>query len=160
MAVAGIDYGVLAFQLLAKRLRQAGSEGLRRELNTQINRAVKPVVAQIRTGLPDHMPTRYAGVLDPDLQLSIHQRSASDPGVTVTATNRGTQKRKLKQLEAGLLTHPLFGDREHWYRQTPENSKKMSPGYFTGPLNDAQPQVRDAILEAMIRTAQQITGGA
>lgn len=152
----GLDTGVLAFQVLAARLKETGATGLRRELGNAINDAAKPALEDVRRGLPDHMPDRYAEVLDNDLQLTITKRAVSSPGVRITARNRGlggVQRRRLNRLEGGVLAHPLFGNRRHWFDQT----DGVTAGFFSGPLQDAQPQVRDAIIAAMIRIADKLT---
>lgn len=44
--------------------------------------------------------------------------------------------RHLKDINAGTVRHPLFGDRNHWYT-TP-----VKPGYFTTPLEGMAPAIR------------------
>jgi hypothetical protein len=141
----------LAFSLaaVAKALREAGDGGLVRELSRAIGDAVAPLPDRIRAGLKPHLPDPYAEVIDADLKV---RRSTSTSGeearVTVLASTSGIKKRKLRQLDDGFLFHPLYGDRRHWYEQ------RVTPGWFTGPVEDAAPQVRDAIEAALDDVAE------
>lgn len=145
------------FRDLAVVLRLVGEDDLRRELYRAISDASKPVLGDIRQGIPDHMPNRYAAVLSADLSLTSSARTGSDPGVLLLGRVRGSKKRKLRRLDQGILAHPLFGNRGYWYYQTPANSRGMRDGFFTRPAEDSAPQVRDAILAAMHNIAEKAT---
>lgn len=134
---------------IAARLRAAADGGLQKDLADGIYNAAQPVTAEIRASLDAYMPNRYAGTLNPDLQLSVHRfLSRSEPGVIIRASNRGAKKRRLRQLNAGVLTHPLFGDRHHWYSQGPGNGG-MAAGFFDGPAARTAPQFR-VVLERVL----------
>jgi len=153
--------GAQAFQILAAHLKEAGEGGLRRELQKAIRDAAQPAADLVKnvSHLREYMPDRYAGVLATDLQVTSHARAGGiSPGITVlarapTAATGGRGGRKIRQREAGVITHPLFGNRKRWYAQT----AGMSAGFFGDPLERAAPQVRDAVLEAMRHTSEQIT---
>lgn len=137
------------FGILARHLAEAGETGLRRELYKAVGDAAAPAVEAVRQGLPDYMPNRYAGVLDPGLQLRVvRSSSAGNPGVRIVASPRG-KARKLRRLEGGVLAHPLFGSRKHWYNQTSHVVK----GFFTSPISRQAPQIREQIQEAVDRVA-------
>jgi hypothetical protein len=146
---------VLAHDLarLAANLRAAADTGMRRELIAGIRKATGEVPDAIRRGLPARLPNRYAAVLDADLKITISVRTgATDPGVTILAM-ASQHKRKLSNTERGVLAHPLFGDREHWFRQP------VTPGWFTGPAQDAAPRVREEIDAALERVKTSIWAG-
>jgi hypothetical protein len=65
----------------------------------------------------------------------------------VIASSGGLKKRKLARSDAGILTHPLFGDRDHWYDQ------HVTPGWFTRPCEDAAPRVRQEVIDALDNVA-------
>ena len=146
--------GAQAFQILAAHLKETGDTALRRELTTALHDAAKPAADTIgnTSHLREYMPNRYASVLSDDLRVSTH---ASTRGVTVMARapTIGKGGRKIRQREAGVITHPLFGNRKRWFAQT----AGMHPGFFADPLHRAAPQVRDALLEAMRRVCDDIT---
>lgn len=142
--MAGLDDAASELESIARHLRAAGDGELVRELTAAMRRAVAPVQDEIRQGLKPHLPDRYAETLDADLRLGINVRtSETDPGVSVTGTTRSGKARKLRALDGGTLHHPLWGDREHWYRQ------QVEPEWFTGPARDATPRVRDEIGRAL-----------
>jgi hypothetical protein len=146
------------FAELAKNLRLVGSDELRRELYKAIDEAAAPVAAEIKSGphLAAYMPNRYAAVFGADLRVTTHKRTGTDPGVTILgrAPTSGRGGRKIRQRDAGTLTHPLFGNRKRWFTQT----AGMRPGFFTRPAEDAAPQVREKILAAMERVANKAVG--
>ena len=138
----------------AFRLRRAGEEDLARELGAAMRRAVRPVPGDIRDGLKPKLPDRYAEVLDAELDIRVVSRnSGGDAVVSVTATTRGAaERRRIRRLDRGTLAHPLFGDRGHWYNQA------VTPGWFTGPAEDAAPQVREALQQALRDVAAKAEG--
>lgn len=152
--MADLSDAAQEFRDLARNLALVGAGELRQELYTAINDAAKPVLARIRRDMPDYMPDRYAGTLDADLSLSVSKQTGVDTaGVALTGRSR-LQQRKLRRVDSGLLTHPLFGNREHWYTQT----DGMEAGFFTRPAEESAPRVREAILAAMARIADKATG--
>jgi hypothetical protein len=141
---------------LSARLRAAGTEGqgLRRELYKAVNEAAKPLTEEIRSfsHLAPYMPDRYAAVLASDISVTAVKTTARDPGIRIRARGRA-HRRKVIRLNEGFLTHPLFGDREHWFTQT----DGMRPGFFTEPAEKAALAIRGKVLGAMAETARKIT---
>jgi hypothetical protein len=163
------------FEALARALREAGEKGLAQELRKGINEAARPLPDEIRASLIPHLPDNYAKTLDADLDIKIQQRTAgTNAGVSVVAKARGTNTaspgtgvrpgqppsrqgkgRKLNRLNAGLLTHPVYGNREVWRTQGPEGGG-MRPGWFTDPVRAAAPRVRREIEAAVRRVRDKI----
>lgn len=99
---------------------------------------------------PSLMPDRYAGLLAKDLHISTSVRfSGSAPGVTasVSAPTGGPQGRDVSSLERGRLSHPLWGNRHHWYRQT------VTRGFASKPVRESKP----AIVAQIDRELEQIS---
>jgi hypothetical protein len=118
--------------------------------------AVVPVQDEIRAGLRPDLPDRYAAELDADLRLGGNVRTNDrNPGVSVTGQAR-VKARKLRNLDEGRLTHPLFGDREHWYTQ---EEPSVHPGWFSGPAEAAGPRVRAGIEQALADVADKAVKG-
>jgi len=143
----------------AFRLRRAGEEDLARELNRGMRDAVDPVPDEIRVGLDPHLPRRYAETLDTDLDIRTIARNSggADAVVSVYAQTRSGRARKLKRLDAGLLTHPVYGNREVW--RTQEGADQgVEPGWFTGPCEDAGPRVRAGLEQALHDVAAKAEG--
>lgn len=144
--MAGLADAAAELEALAFRLRRAGETELVQEVTKAMRDAVVPVQAEIRAGLKPHLPDRYAATLDEDLRLGTSVRTGgSDPGVSVTGQTSG-KRRRLRSLDAGILHHPLWGDRGHWYAQ---GEPSVHPGWFTGPAEAAGPRVRAGIEKAL-----------
>ena len=140
-------------EAVAFRLRRAGAEDLARELTAGMRRGVQPVPARIRAGLKPKLPDRYAEVLDADTDIKVAVRnSGADATASVIATNASLRKRKLNRLDHGILWHPLFGrfprgdPRNRWFMQ---ELPSVEPGWFTAPAEDAAPEVRAALEQAL-----------
>jgi hypothetical protein len=152
--MAGLADAAAELEALAFRLRRAGDGELVREVTRAMRDAVVPVQNQIREGLRPHLPDAYAAELDADLRLGVSVRTGErDPGVAVTGQATG-KTRRLRSLDAGELHHPLWGDREHWYRQ------EVQPGWFTGPAEAGGPRVRAGIEQALEDVAARAVKGA
>ena len=150
--MAGMVEAASELESIARHLRLAGEGDLVRELTAAMRRGADPVRDEIRAGLKPHLPDRYAGTLDADLRLGISVRTNErNPGVSVTGTPRA-KARKLRNLDEGRLTHPLFGDREHWHAQ------HVEPGWFTGPAEAAAPRVRGELEQALRDVAAKAEG--
>jgi hypothetical protein len=152
--VATLDVLALDLAELARGLRQAGDKDLGQELTDAIHQAADPIPGEIRAGLKPKLPDRYAEVLDSVLatRVSILSR-ASNPGVSIRATTRGPMRRRIRRLDQGILEHPLFGNRRHWYPQP------VAAGWFTQPNEDAAPRARRDIEDALDRVKDKIFKG-
>ncbi len=156
--MAGLGDIADELESVARHLRAAGETGLVRELTAAMRRAVSPVRDEIRAGLDPHLPRRYAEELDADVRLGINVRTTgSDPGVSLTAQTRSGRARKLRYLDEGRLTHPVYGNREKW--ETQEGAGQgVEPGWFTGPCEAAGPRVRRELERALDDTAGKAAG--
>jgi hypothetical protein len=120
---------------------------------------VEPAREKIRVGVPDHIPRRggYAGVIEADLDLRVSvSTTGKDPGVSMIGKTLSGQKRSLKRLDAGILRHPLFGDKESWFKQ----EKGVTPGFFTRPCQQAGPEVERNLAAALERVAYEVDSKA
>ena len=146
--MAGLAEAASELESIARHLRLAGDGDLVRELTAAMRRAAGPVRDQIRAGLRPHLPDRYAATLDAGIRIGVNVRTGErNPGVSITAQATGGKGRKLRRLDAGLLTHPVYGNREVWRTQ------HVEPGWFTGPAEDAAPDVRAELERALEDTA-------
>jgi hypothetical protein len=147
----GLADAAAELEALAFRLRRAGETELLREVTRAMRDATVPAQAEIRAGLKPHLPDRYAEELDADLTIGtsvfVNERN---PGLQLYGSPR-VKTRKLRNLDAGRLTHPGPGDdREHWYTQ---ELPSVEPGFFTGPAEVAGPRVRAGIEQALADVA-------
>jgi hypothetical protein len=147
------------FADLAKNLREVGETGLRRELFKAVDAAADPVAKAIgnTANLDAHMPSGYVEAFGRSLKITTHKTTGgTDPGVTVLvrAPTVGRGGRKVRQRNEGVITHPVFGDRERWKAQT----KGMRGGFADDPVEKARPAVQRKVLEAVDRITKQATG--
>jgi hypothetical protein len=155
--MAGLADAAAELEALAFRLRRAGDGELVREVTRAMRDAVVPVQAEIRAGLRPDLPDRYAATLDADLRLGVNVRTNDrDPGVALTATSR-TKARKLRNLDEGRLTHPVYGNREVWRTQ---EEPSVQPGIVTGRCEAGGPRVRAGIEKALADVADKAVKGA
>lgn len=147
--------GQYQLRLLSARLREAGEEGqgLRRELFKAINEAAKPLADEVQSvmHLDDYLPNPYARVLSADMTVGTQKRFGRNPSVAIRARGRA-HRRKLRQLDEGVLHHTLWGNRNHWYLQ------HVRPGFFSNAAERQAPAIRGQVLDAMAATARKITG--
>ena len=147
--MADVAEAAQEFAGLAKNLTAVGEVELRAELYKAIDEAARPAQEDVRKALPAFLPNRYARVLDDDLAFRTSKRTGLEPGVTIVATTRGKGgRRRIRRLNAGMLAHPLWGNRQHWYDQP------VKEGFFDRPIEAIAPHVRDKILEA-VRAAEE-----
>jgi hypothetical protein len=150
---------ILARELaeLARDLRTVGDEGLAAELRDGMNRAVAPVPGEIRARLPEYLPDPYAEVLAGDMTIRVSNRvRAGGQTVRITAPERGSRlvaRRRLLDLNRGVLKHPLFGNRRHWYAQA------VRPLFFDEPIEQNAPRIRQEIEDALERVKDKIYAG-
>lgn len=153
-----VDLKVVAgpeFDRTAAELRSQARK-LQRRVSTAAKKAVDEVYRPVLVGgLPTFLPDRYAGVLGPDLKVSTSVRfagSAPGVGLSITAPTGGPQGRDVLALERGRLSHPLFGDKSHWYRQT------VTRGFASRPLRATRPQIVRELDAALENVADEVRG--
>jgi hypothetical protein len=154
--MAGLAEAASELESIARHLRRAGETELVRELTRAMRDAVGTVPDDIRAGLKPKLPDVYAAALDADLRIGISVRTNErNPGVSVNGTPLA-KARKLRNLDEGRLTHPVYGNREVWRTQVGA-AQGVEPGWFTGPAEAAAPRVRAAIERALDDVAAKAT---
>lgn len=149
--------GPYQLRVLSARLRESTEgQGLRREFFKSVSQAVKPLAAEVKDAahLREYLPDRYADVLSADLSVTTSKSTGRNPGISVRAKGR-RRKRKVIQIDAGVLSHPVWGDRSRWVRQT----SHVKAGFFTDPAERAAPGIRKHVGEAMHKVGRKITSG-
>jgi hypothetical protein len=135
---------------LARQLREAGEKGLQRELGQGINRAMKPLKAELKQSALNTLPS--AGGLAAKVAASrfrTRRRSSMRvSGIRLEVVNDYA----LGLLDKGIVKHPVFG-------RGKKVTQRIEPGWFTRPTMAAAPRVRFEIQQAMQRVANQIQRG-
>ena len=137
---------------LGRQLKEAPKE-LTLKLRKELRAEAKPTIQDIKSYARAILPAR-GGLADRVASQSYGLRSSfTTKGVGIKFVGNTRKVKSLKDIDSGRLRHPLFGSRRHWYQQ------KVTPGFFTGPIEDDVPRIRAAMLKAMERTAAEAVEG-
>lgn len=135
-----LDFRIRGAGELRAAARQLGIE--QKALRRGATRALERGVRGLRTAIPaaaSRLPTRYGKVMAADVKVSTSVKLASrDPAISVKVWAEGgpsQDHRDIEKIDAGILRHPFFGDRERWYDQA------VRPGFASEPFADARPQI-------------------
>lgn len=130
---------------LSRDLRAAGERELSRELTQGIRKGVEPGKINIKQHLGTDLPQR-GGLARSMRGMRFNIRISGRNGVRLTASHRY----QLKLIDQGMVRHPLFGDREHWY------TTRFAPNVITDAWNETADQVRREVTDAAQRVANKI----
>lgn len=152
MAVSIRVDGANEFAEVSKRLKKAGNgKELRKELNSGITKAVRPLRKDVRAHARSTLP-KSGGLarLISRQPIRVRKRTAGRmAGVRVVSTS----EHDIYELDSrGRLRHPLFGNRDWWYQQL------VRRGWFTDPMLRGAPKARREILHVIRRVARRIEG--
>jgi len=141
--------GAAQLVALAKRLRDAPKE-LRSKLYIGINRAAKPLKNEVKKSARERLPKkgglnkRVAGT-----KIATKRRvSGNSAGVRLV----GTSGYDIGSINRGRVRHLTYGHKP-WKNQT------VVKGFWTDPLVEGGPKVRDEIQEVMDTVATKLGGG-
>jgi hypothetical protein len=180
------DPGAVQLDRLSQRLRDAGTQGqgLLRALRKALRDAAEPVAKEIgdTRHLDPYFPDRYAAVLAADLDVTVRSGLSGDPKVTIRAQGR-EHNRKIRLFnDWGIINHPVFAQGPRRRPRSPAlteeaarkhgipvsavrgwtwkngQTKGMRAGFFDDPCKNAEPDIRDAVMQALHETARKITG--
>ncbi len=138
--------GAEALAALARRLRQAGQGGLRRDFIAALKAEALPLgrrgLDAVRAEAPSGM-RRHLGRVRPVVQVRTGGRNA---GVRVGAGKKGSG---LRALDEGRLRHPVFGHRTRFVEQRVPRSE----GDWTRTVEAGTDDVRQALVDVLAEWA-------
>lgn len=151
MADAGISgKGAEELVSLGRRIHlHASKKALQKELYAGLNRATKPVRADMKEGIVAALPRRYG----------LNQRVAKRSGLQTRSRRSGSgagirivtgKKHHLEAMERGALRHPVYGDRSTWV------SQPLKAGFMTERFLKAAPTVRRELTRVMADVARKV----
>jgi hypothetical protein len=132
--------------LVARTLRDLGDKDLSRELYRGLNRATTKLKADAKEEASKRLPRagglarRVAGA-----KLSTSRRGGRNPGVSIRAKGMA----QLAGMDAGRVSHPVFGNRDVWVTQD------ITPGWFSDPMEAGKGEVKVAIEDVLDDLATQ-----
>jgi len=159
-------------ETLAKRLKSAGDNDLKKELLRGIRETNKPTIAKVRKSAAENLPKRGG----------LAAKVAKDPIGTrtrLTGDSAGVRisRKRGRGLNEGRLRHPVFAkNRTRLGRKTGraktghvlggEDRKEwtwvgqtVAKDWFNKPIEDDAPKIRDALQRVMQDVAAKITRG-
>lgn len=145
---------------VARALKAAGDEGkgLRKELYAGLNRATKPVRADLKSAVSPSLPQGggLAALVAQRSRFSVSTRTAQRT-TSVRIVARGKGRRTLQSAtQQGEIRHKVFGRPDSWVTQT----AGVTPGLLAEQFEHDKPVVRREVLAAIDRVRAQIYRGA
>jgi len=145
-------HGGAELRYVAGKLRKAAARDLTRELRAGQRKAFRPLQPEIKAEAALSLPKRggYAGIMSRAVKVSV--RTGFGPNaLTARIYARGrAEARDVVAVNDGLLRHPRFGDRQHWYAQ------RVRRGFVDRPVDRVADRVLGESAEAAERVLQQI----
>lgn len=138
---------------VARAVKETGDKGLQKELYRSLNSAVKPLTADVKKNIPEYVPAEYAPALQKTMRVRARRRTGGrNPALYLVGTAKGRRgDRFVGALDRGVLRHPLFGNRAHWF------TTRIRAGFWTERLEAGADTVRRELVDALARVARQIT---
>lgn len=139
--------GVNDLTQLAAALKQAGDpgRGLRRELSSSLNRETKHTRAELK-GSFGALPSSggLARLVESSALFSTSTTTgAATAGVRIRGRRRGVRGPSLRRLNAGVLKHPVFGNRSVWAEQS------VAKGFLDEAFQGDKPELQKAVIRAI-----------
>lgn len=125
-------------------------KNLAREDAEALRKVAPDVARMIRAEIPSHVPRRmgYAEVLAGAMEFDARVKVGA--GMTMTVWANGKRgHRDLASINRGVLRHPLFGNRNHWYAQR----RGVRKGLVKDGVVKAEPLIVKAIGRAVDKVA-------
>ena len=131
---------------VALRLEATGQVGLKRAMYRNLRAATAAAPERVRQSALDTLPkTGHLNewVADAVIKTTI-SRGVRSAGVSLRMRKTGHD---LPAINAGLVRHPVYGQRKVWAYT------RVTPGFFTKPLEGMRPEVTAACIAAMRQAA-------
>lgn len=134
---------------VAGTLREAGDKRLNRKVSAAIRLVARPIGIRVLREGAKEMPRRggFAGVVEAGKVGIRAGFSGRNPSVSIQLRNEGAD---MKSLDAGILRHPVFGNKSAWTRQdVPEQA-------FTRAFEEESKPAQVAVAAAAKSTLNEI----
>ena len=135
---------------LGADFKKAGAGDLRKEMLAEFRAEARPLIVDVRRSAGDVLPRRggLAARVARSTIRAANRLSGSAVGMRITANNSIS----LRQVDAGTVRHPLFGNRNFWYTQP------VTPGWFDKPFQKNVDELRRRVIATMDRFAAKLGG--
>lgn len=138
---------------LARALRDAGRNDLRKELLRGVRKASKPMIPAARQAAATSLPHR--GGLAEEVagakwvvRTRLQGRGA---GVRITgAWSSEGRQHDLSKMDSGLLRHPVYGHRAKWVGQP------IKPRWFSDAMERLAPEIRGELEKVIAEVSKKL----
>jgi hypothetical protein len=121
---------------VARALRSIGDKDLSRELYRGLNRVTTDLKKDAKDEAVRRLPRRGGlGAKVGASRLSTHRRGGRNPGVII----RAKSITQLASIDAGVVKHPVYGNRGVWVTQ------EVTGGWFTDPMFAGRDEIVGAL---------------
>jgi hypothetical protein len=147
-----VEAGSRELRELARRLKAAGRNDLRKEVLRGIRESNKGTIRKVRANAEATLPKRGGlAALVAKSKIATRTRiSGTNIGVKIRGTEKATN---LNRLNYGKLRHPVFGNRSVWKEQT------VKRGWFSEPIRDDIPHILASIKRVVAEVNAKIERG-
>lgn len=131
--------GSADLQRVARHLKEAADGKLRRETLAAVRLAAEPGIPAVRASALSTLPKR-GGLAAEVAGQKFAVRTALAAGKVSIVGSKGMKE--LESIDSGTVRHKTFG-------KPPWHAQKVTPGFFTKPLERLAPGIRLAVLKAI-----------
>lgn len=144
------------FLKLSKGLKRSGNKPLRAKLNAGLKDTTRTLIPKAQQALADGLPAdlRARGA---NVKQVVQVRTGADPGVRI-AVRYGKRGRGLGASNArlanraGLIRHPVFGNRERWVNTRVPRARD----WFDGTYARSAPLIRPRLQRVLKDVADEV----
>lgn len=150
MPLGEIELGIARyekFRLVRSKLKEA-DKSLRLKFMRNIRAALKPLGKDISESAEEKLPKR--GGLNKKIANSRYATRTKALSVTFQTTNLY----QIQNMDKGIVRHPVFGNDDSitkWVDQ------KITPNFWTEPIEKAKPEVQASVDEAIAETLEELS---
>lgn len=154
---------------LAYALHEAADTGLERELNRGSRQAVKEIIDEVKDNPAAYIPQGFEAEFAASLHARASIRLLQNRTIEAVFWAMGqTHRRKIEEMDAGVLRHPVRGRtrrlKRHWIHKAttmlnPWVDQPIRPGVVSEPGQRALPRAVDKLDAAVGRVVQKIERG-
>ena len=134
--------------ILARTLRELGARDLSNELMRGLTRAVAPMRSAIRASALSTLPSRggLAGRIARSRITTRRRTGGRTAGVSLVTSS----EHSIRQMDRGILKHPVFGNKEVWVTQ------RVNSDWWSRPIRDHAAGAREEMDRVMEEIARDV----
>lgn len=167
MVVRITTTGRAGFARLSHALHEAGEKDLKKELDRGCRDAGKVIVDAVAANTDKYIPRGFEKEFGASLRTRVEVRVLQSRRATAVFWADGNKgnRRKIEEMNAGTLRHPVFGRtrplKRHWIHKAtsqlnPWVDQAIKPGLVDEPATEAMPEAVGKLDDALARVITKI----